>query len=157
MNKNLLKPSLLAAAALFLAGGAVSTPANAVLNPQAPTVHVDALKGYICQFSYSPAGDIYLATDTGTFGGMYGAIQGHIFTQPKCTGSYLGTFLICSTGATGLNCQSRAQYTEAAVMMTMQNLAMSQANDERLDVEIVTLVSNSSAQVVGTTIAYRAD
>lgn len=56
---------------------------------------------YICNTRHNPGS---------TSLGDYGFIEASIYTGPDCTGSYFGTWYLCSTGATDSECAGPPQY-----------------------------------------------
>jgi len=60
-----------------------------------------AKANYVCSTFLVPGSSV---------GGSYGYVSVQIWSQHSCTGSYIGVYSLCSTGATSSSCSNDASY-----------------------------------------------
>jgi hypothetical protein len=79
--------------------------------------------GYVGAAYYLPNGGL----------GSYGYLTVSVYSGSDSTGTYLGTFYVCSTGATSSTCiDSSYYYREAPLMGLYQNLERSETWNQKV-------------------------
>jgi hypothetical protein len=105
-----------AACALLAGAFAIAAPGD---------VHAN-FGNYVCYaYYYPPVTSSY---------GDGGAVSVTLWSAPSCTGSYQGTALFCSSGATSANCNLSYLHPEGALNTLMENLVRASLNDQLVDI-----------------------
>jgi hypothetical protein len=81
--------------------------------------------GFVCDVEYVPNGGV---------AGQHGTISIQLYSGPSCTGTQLGAFSFCTTGATWVWCDPNHLYSEAAIMQLWQSLMSALQNNFKTSV-----------------------
>jgi hypothetical protein len=78
--------------------------------------------------------------------GTAGYIQVTVYTQPNCAGSYVGSYSLCSGGATSSACASSTtfRYSEALLAAQYQALRAAQAADQPVTISSTTCIGGTA-------------
>jgi hypothetical protein len=79
--------------------------------------------GYICWFYNSSPASVY---------GNYGSVAATVYSGPACTGTYLGSAVFSTTGATA--CPAWSSMSEARLISIAQNLAAAATQSTKVSI-----------------------
>jgi hypothetical protein len=91
---------------------------------------------YICSTNWKHYG--------GSSSGSGGFIQMSVYSGPGCTGSFVGTKYLCSTGATNVGCAASFLRTELQIMTEAPMLRAAADTDQRVGFTTSTCVGGGS-------------
>lgn len=69
--------------------------------------------GYVCESHYNPASTTY---------GKHGLLVFQLYTEAGCNGTFLGSFVVCSSGATSASCDLGFLHTENQILALWQQV-----------------------------------
>jgi hypothetical protein len=69
--------------------------------------------GYVCEMSYNPAVTTY---------GQHGFLMLELYSAANCSGTFFGSFVICSSGATNASCDPAFLHNENQILAVYQRV-----------------------------------
>jgi hypothetical protein len=76
--------------------------------------------------------------------GTAGYLAFSVFTGPNCTGTYVNTYYLCSSGATFSGCSTTQRYSEAALLTHLAQLRATVEVDQPVTVAPVLCIGGAT-------------